>query len=85
MVERAARLERDEDEAKEDGGMKKIAGNQERVTTTTGCVLNQQRREGERVWSCTDEAKQMKKKKKSSVNETVRRTGRAYRQGCKLL
>ena len=36
------------DEEEDDEGMKKIAvGNQERVATTTGCVLNQQHREGD--------------------------------------
>lgn len=49
MVEQAARPKRDGDEEEEDEGIKKIAvGNQERVATTTGCVLNQQHREGER-------------------------------------
>lgn len=41
----------------------KIASNQERRATTTGCVLNQQHREGERVEINRDEAKLVKREK----------------------
>lgn len=53
---------RDGDEEVEDEGIKKIAaGNQERVATTTGCVLNQQHREGDREGKMyEDEVKQVK-------------------------
>lgn len=47
----------------EDEGMKKkiAAGNQERVATTTGCVLNQRHRQGDREAKIQrDEAKQVK-------------------------
>ncbi len=55
---------RDRDEEEEDEWIKKIAvGNQERVGTTTGCVLNQQQREEDREERMyEDEVKQVKQR-----------------------
>lgn len=56
--------------------MKKIAaGNQDRVATTTGCVLNQRHREGERherLWRCTVMGKASDKVSRTRRRDTYR-------------